>query len=837
MLRPIFFITVAFGLAVIGPSYSGALAQPRLDPRSDQTQKQPVEVSIDPKIQPTQTELPGLNHGPSRAVGAMVGPDGRTLEFVTNEIVLHPASEKEVQDFIIRYHAIVLRDGMPLVHPDVKPRDKPTSSGWYLLRIDPSTSTLEGLADSLASAGGRGVYRFSSEEAARTLAVVARERGSSIAINPIVTLDASFEHPLNDNASTFIDAEQFFWFVEDNDPFTAGDQGLSTGVTHAWDYLSYHGILEVPGSYYIPKIAIIDVGFDLDPASGVPLHGNLDYGTLGAPIQYDVVDHDFTAGGEGVAPDRWHGQGSFGVAAARPKNMFGSAGVGGHFVRPMLIRISPDFYSVAYAIRSAVLGGADVISVSLSTGCLLPQPICALGHYPAEPLSEMMLQSVRFARSYLAIVVASAGNDGEDLGGLGVDAHPCETEGVICVGGVDTSKMNAGNFGERVDIWAPVSVLTTTTPDSIIMDTDNFGVDELQPFIGTSASAPFVAGAVGLMKMANPNLSYEQVLSIIQSTANSSPDPRVPKGTIDVYRAVRGLILNQPPFVQITNPPQGTTLGWKFSPLMQANYFDPEVRPVDVYRWKGEVVYASDRDGELCRSSVPPYTCSSSLAQMTVGTHTITATATDAFGESGSHQISINVVNRPPEPKIVQPQATSTIYSHIPVAFSAFVPDPDETIADASISWTSSRDGPLGAGRNLTHLLTAGEHAITLTAVDGKGLSEQAQVTVNVTAGGGLPVPQIVSPGWETFVWSGTPITLQGIATDPEDGTLPGGQLTWQSDIDGPLGAGNTISRTLSGPPSPCHPESVGHQVTLTATDSDQHSVSVHTLVRVGVIC
>jgi hypothetical protein len=108
---------------------------------------------------------------------------------------------------------------------------------------------------------------------------------------------------------------------------------------------------------------------------------------------------------------------------------------------------------------------------------------------------------------------------------------------------------------------------------------------------------------------------------------------------------------------------------------------------------------------------------------------------------------------------------------------------------------------------------------------------------VNVTAGGGLPVPQIVSPGWETFVWSGTPITLQGIATDPEDGTLPGGQLTWQSDIDGPLGAGNTISRTLSGPPSPCHPESVGHQVTLTATDSDQHSVSVHTLVRVGVIC
>jgi hypothetical protein len=49
-----------------------------------------------------------------------------------------------------------------------------------------------------------------------------------------------------------------------------------------------------------------------------------------------------------------------------------------------------------------------------------------------------------------------------------------------------------------------------------------------------------------------------------------------------VYRAVRGLIVNQPPFVQITNPAQGTTLGWKFSPLMRANYSDPEVRPVDI---------------------------------------------------------------------------------------------------------------------------------------------------------------------------------------------------------------------------------------------------------------
>jgi hypothetical protein len=196
-----------------------------------------AQVSIDPTIPRTKAEITGLDHGPPRQVAAMIGPEGSALEFVSNEIVLHAANEQELQDFIARYHATVLRDGMPLVHPDVTPREPPTSSGWYLLRIDPSTSSLDGLADSLTRAGKRGVYRFSSEDAARTLAVVARERGSSIAINPLATLDASLEHPLDAAATTFVDAAQFSWFMEDTDPATPGDQGLSTGVIHAWDYL------------------------------------------------------------------------------------------------------------------------------------------------------------------------------------------------------------------------------------------------------------------------------------------------------------------------------------------------------------------------------------------------------------------------------------------------------------------------------------------------------------------------------------------------------------------------------------------------------------------------
>jgi subtilisin family serine protease len=193
---------------------------------------------------------------------------------------------------------------------------------------------------------------------------------------------------------------------------------------------------------------------------------------------------------------------------------------GGHFVRPVLIRISSDAYTLAYAIRTAVLAGADVISISSYGGCNVYHWVCAL---PPADIYDMLLQSVRFARSYLVPVVSISGNEGEDIADR--DVYPCKTEGVICVGGVSSDKTNVGNYGERIDIWAPWTVRSTTTSDSVAEDNDNFGIDELYLFTGTSTSAPFVAAAVGLMKTANPNLSYEQVLSILQSTANSSQTP------------------------------------------------------------------------------------------------------------------------------------------------------------------------------------------------------------------------------------------------------------------------------------------------------------------------
>ncbi len=84
------------------------------------------------------------------------------------------------------------------------------------------------------------------------------------------------------------------------------------------------------------------------------------------------------------------------------------------------------------------------------------------------------------------------------------------------------------------------------------------------------------------------------------------------------------------------------------------------------------------------------------------------------------------------------------------------------------------------------------------------------------------PEVAIVSPEDGGRVLAALQVTLEGTATDPEDGELDGASVTWSSDLDGTLGEGLRLNTTLS--------EGL-HTLTLTATDSegatDEDSVQV----------
>src|SRR6185503_12166347 len=58
--------------------------------------------------------------------------------------------------------------------------------------------------------------------------------------------------------------------------------------------------------------------------------------------------------------------------------------------------------------------------------------------------------------------------------------------------------------------------------------------------------------------------------------------------------------------------------------------------------------------------------------------------------------------------------------------------------------------------------------------------ASSAPVTVRIDAGNTPPVPQITSPGATQLFRVGQTITLQGTATDAQDGTLPASRLSWR---------------------------------------------------------
>jgi hypothetical protein len=793
---------------------------------------QQTSYSVDPSLQPADQWLPGLDGGPPRPIAAIAGPTGRKTEIAANEVILHPRSQQELDAFVAKYDGTILRDGKPFVF--AAPATPPTAigpSGWMLIRIDPNRSELRDLQRNLAASPVAGRFRFSSESAARLIALIARERQLGIGPNLILHPDGVFEHP--DNSGGHLDASTWWWMTEDDDPNRPGDQGLSIGVIRAWDYLKYHGLPPTNGVFRPTRIAIVDGGFALDESTGLPLNGNRDFG-IGL-LQADIIDQDGTAGGENLmechgSPCRWHGQSVFGVAAARPRNLYGGAGTGGDVVWPMLVRVSSDVYTWADGIRSAVINGADVVNLSLNAGCGDYDWLCST---PPNDMYAMTQSAVNLARSWGATVVASAGNAGIDLGGD--DTIPCKLTGVICVGSVDRDGNNLYNFGDAVDIWAPTGIFSTVTPESFATDEDDVGADEVAGFGGTSASSPFIAGIVGLMKALDPTLSSQQIQDILQSTANrrtTNADSKVRTGWVDAFRAVLAVRANQPPFVQwhALNPAAPWT-----GIRLEVDASDPELTPDTSSRWPLRVVFRSNLDGELCSVSIPPYACSSGA--LTIGHHIITATATDAFGASGSAARNLNAINRPPTPHIHEPLVSGTYFSHQPVMLSATVPDLDENIPQSAVEWRSNRDGILGSGWEFNTNLTAGTHVLSVRATDLQGAIGEDSVTVIVQSGAGFPNVAIIEPAPGLLVSPGSSITLRGTANDPEDGQLSGARLEWFSDLDGPLGTGDSVTVVLSGPTHPCNPESFVHVIRLRATDVDGHSVEVKVRITVGIIC
>jgi hypothetical protein len=193
-------------------------------------------------------------------------------------------------------------------------------------------------------------------------------------------------------------------------------------------------------------------------------------------------------------------------------------------------------------------------------------------------------------------------------------------------------------------------------------------------------------------------------------------------------------------------------------------------------------------------------------------------TAVDSqTGERTVGPITIHVVVEPPHVEIDHPADGTTFGNDQTISLRGEAIDPEQGDIGRSATW--SLDGtPIGTGASLLQykIATPGTHTVTLSATNGGGGTSSASITVHVVPGTGAPSVSITNPPNDSNVAAGTPITFTASATTASGATIPDADISWSDDLDGPLGTGHTISKTLTG--SSC--QIYVHHVTVTATDT-----------------
>lgn len=179
--------------------------------------------------------------------------------------------------------------------------------------------------------------------------------------------------------------------------------------------------------------------------------------------------------------------------------------------------------------------------------------------------------------------------------------------------------------------------------------------------------------------------------------------------------------------------------------------------------------------------------------------------------------ITLDTANpNPPAVQIQAPQSNAEIGLAEEVILEGSADDPEDgPLPAASLMWRSNLDGNIGSGSPLrTSGLSAGEHTITLSAVDSDWNTGSTSIHLTISANGNsAPGVTIAKPSDQAVYSEGMAVAFEGSAEDPEDGSIPGESLTWSSSLDGELGTGGTLSMDSL---------SVGmHIITLVAIDQD----------------
>ena len=273
------------------------------------------------------------------------------------------------------------------------------------------------------------------------------------------------------------------------------------------------------------KVGVIDTGFyrnHEDLSNTTVLNG------------YDVVANSSSV----TSDEMGHGTMVTSVIAAATNNSKGMAGVCWNItVLPYKVAKADetiDSIDVINAIRMAADDGCDVINISL-------------GGYEQDTAEQA---AIDYAVGKGCIIVASAGNEGDDSVYRGKLSYPASDTGVISAAAVSNDNQIAyfSQYNSEVDVCAPGEDIVVATAD---------GTNSYALAAGTSFSSPYVAAVAALARSVESKINAEYFEQLIQTTStdlgSASRDNYYGWGLINadnvvdkaVYPIVSGVVNNK----------------------------------------------------------------------------------------------------------------------------------------------------------------------------------------------------------------------------------------------------------------------------------------------------
>ena len=343
-----------------------------------------------------------------------------------------------------------------------------------------------------------------------------------------------------------------------NDPRYAAGQSASTPAVGQW-YLraptsTVLSAINAEGAWTQATgagvvVAVLDTGVRFEhPDLAMKLYPGYDF-VSDATISNDgdardsnaadpgdwITSADVSAGGDfadcTAEDSSWHGTQTAGLIGAAANNGIGMAGVGGD-VMILPLRVLGKCGGFDSDIMAAMLWavGQPVSGVPANAH---PAKVLnlSLGSAPSSSgCPQSYVDTIKAVNDAGAVVVASAGNDG-----LAVNM-PAACAGAIAVAGVRHAgtKVGYSSLGPQVAISAPAgncvvtsgpcqyALLTTTNSGTTVPASSTYS-DATNPSLGTSFSAPMVAGTAALMFSAKPSLTAAEVLTYLKSSARAFP--------------------------------------------------------------------------------------------------------------------------------------------------------------------------------------------------------------------------------------------------------------------------------------------------------------------------